>query len=395
MTDSEGYRDNEVFVNSPAKKASHRRRLIAVFVFVFVVSYLVTMLGFAVSRLPVSNEGSIAEGNNQALTALDGNNAAYLKGDALSFGSVESIIGEFRMYGVDTVVIDFKDAGGYFYFKPSLAVSGDALYKASENAADVVRQFRDAGIKVYAKIACFADDIYARNNQDDAAYIITSPESGSYEQIKTLWYSTGIDSHAWINPYSNEVLYYLRTIITDVALLGVDGIIFDYVVLPATTESDNAIFPGSSSSDKSVQEQMTSFITMLNSTYLNCETGVCIPHEIMIPSLADGVIPGISYSGCDFIVPDTRLSLMPDDTILGNIKYNKPSVSPAEFVKQYTESIYALLKTDETLAELGVVPVLEASDSSSVQINSVAMAGGRSYIIYSDEMIYTAENFNR
>lgn len=85
---------------------------------------------------------------------------------------------------------------------------------------------------------------------------------------------------------------------------------------------------------------------------------------------------------------------MADDTILGNMKYTKPSVSPAEFIKQYVESIYALLASDETLEEPDVVPMLEASDTSSVQINSVASAGGRSYIVFSEEMIYTTENFN-
>lgn len=394
VTDSEGYRDNEVIVNSPAKKASVKRRLIAVFAAVFIVTYISAMLGFAISRLPVTEKGEASDGNNQALTVLSGYNAAFLTGEVLSFSSAESIIGEFRMYGIDTVVIDFKDASGYFYFKPSLSVSSDALYKAADNADDVVRQFRDAGIDVLARIACFADDIYARNNQDKAAYVISTPESGSYQQIQKLWYNTGTDSHAWLNPYSNEVLYYLRTIITDVAALGVNGIIFDYAVLPESTESDNAVFEGSSESEQTVQEQMTSFITTLNSTYLSCETGVMIPDEIMLSSISDGTVPDIVYSGCDFIVPDARLSLMTDDTILGNMKYTKPSVSPAEFIKQYVESIYTLLTSDETLAEIDVIPMLEASDTSSIQINSVASAGGRSYIVHSEEMIYTAENFN-
>lgn len=393
VTDSEGYRDNEVFVYSPAKKASLRRRLIAVFVSVFVVTYIAVMLGFAVSRLPVEEKGEVSQGNT-AVTVLEGFNGAVLSGETLSYSSVESIIGDFRMYGIDTVVIDFKDAGGYFYFKPSLAVSGDALYKASDNAADVVSQFREADMTVLARIACFADDIYARNNQDKAAYVIQTPESGSYQQIKKLWYNTGADSHAWLNPYSNEVLYYLRTIITDVTALGVDGIIFDYVVLPESFRSDKPVFEGSDESEKSVQEQITSFIMTLNSTYISCETGVFIPHGTMLSAIADKRIPGICNSGCDFIVPDSRLSTMPDNTILGNIKYTKPSVSPAEFVKQYTEGIHSLLASDEALADMYIVPMLEASDTSGVQITSVASGGGSSYIVSDDGMVYSAENFN-
>ena len=37
VTDSEGYRDNDLIINSPAKKTSVRRKLILLFICVFVI----------------------------------------------------------------------------------------------------------------------------------------------------------------------------------------------------------------------------------------------------------------------------------------------------------------------------------------------------------------------
>lgn len=392
VTDNEGFRDNAFIRNSPTKKASLRRRLIALFVCVFIATYIVMMLGFAVSHLPIKKNNTVTPDGVQASHILSGYNAVYLTGDVLSYSSAEILISEFKMSGVDTVVIDFKDAEGNFYFKPSIGVSNDALFKASDNAASIVKQFRDADIDVFAKMSCFADDIYARNNQDTTAYVMVTPESGSSEQVKTLWYNTGADSHAWLDPFSNEIMYYLRTVITDVAEMNVDGIIFDHAVLPTAAEADNAIFSGAFGQDKSTAEQMISFINTLNSTYINCVTGITVPSDIIINSISEKKLPSAAYSGCDFIMPDARLSLIPDNTILDNMQYKKPSVSPNEFITQYISSITTLLAESEEVNNTGVFPILETSDSTLVQISAVSASGGNSYMLYNTNMDYRILN---
>ncbi len=392
VTDSEGFRDNEFIRNSPQKKASLKRRLIALFVCVFAFTYLFVMLGFAVSHLPIQKSNIPASDGVQSSHILGGYNAVYLTGDILSYSSAEILISEFKMSGVDTVVIDFKDAEGNFYFKPSIGVSNDALFKASDNAASIVKQFRDADITVFAKMSCFADDIYARNNQGNAAYVMVTPESGSSEQVKTLWYNTGADSHAWLDPYSNEIMYYLRTVITDVAGMNVDGIIFDHAVLPSAAETDNAVFSSAYGAEKTVREQMISFINTLNSTYINCTTGITIPSDIVISSISEKKLPHAVYSGCDFIMPDSRLSLIPDNTILDNMQYKKPSVSPSEFITQYISSLTALLSANDELNNIEVFPMLETSDNTLVQISAVSTAGGNSYLLYNTNMDYRILN---
>ncbi len=392
VTDNEGFRDNEFIRNSPAKKASLRRRLTVLFVCVFTVTYLVMMLGFAISHLPIKKSNTLTPDGVQASHILSGYNSVYLTGDVLSQSSAEILISEFKMSGVDTVVIDFKDAEGNFYFKPSIGVSNDALFKASDNAASIVKQFRDAGIRVFAKMSCFADDIYARNNQDNAAYVMVTPESGSSEQVKTLWYNTGADSHAWLDPFSNEIMYYLRTVITDVAEMNVDGIIFDHAVLPAAAETDNAVFSGAYGQEKSTAQQMISFINTLNSTYISCVTGITVPSDIIIASISEKKVPAAAYSGCDFLMPDARLSLIPDNTILDNMQYKKPSVSPNEFITQYITSLTTLLAENEEVNNISIFPILETSDSTLVQISAVSASGGNSYMLYNANMDYRILN---
>ncbi len=380
VTDSDGFRDNDLFVNSPAKKASVRRGLLIVFVIFFVVAYCVTMLAFAVSNLPAAGN-QVPLPDNFAPSVLNGYNSSHLSGEVLSYDSVESVISEFKTSGIDTVVIDFKDAEGFFYFVPSISVSTEALYRSSENAAKVVKEFKDAGITVFARVACFADDIYCRNNRDHAAHIMTTPESGSYSQVRTMWYNSGDDSHAWMNPYSNEVIYYLRTIITDVEDCGVNGIIFDYVSLPAESQRINVLFDGADSA-VTPNAEMADFVTTINSVYLNCTTGVFVTTEYAASATEKGILPDCVNSGCDFIVVDSRPSSYPNDTVVGTKLFKVPANSPTEFVQQFITEFGKLINDDEELSGKEIIPVI-SKNGADEQKAGIEKAGAKSFIIYS------------
>lgn len=385
VTDSEGYRDNELIVNSPAKKASVRRRLIVLFACVFIITYLITSVCFAISKIPVKETYEPVTGETEKIV-FSGYNAAYLSGDVLSRSSAESIISEMRVYGVNAVVIDFKDAAGNFYFKPSLSVSNEALYKASDNAQRIVDEFRDAEISVFARFSCFADDIYARTNQNEAAFVTISSEEDSLESI---WYSGGDDSHAWLNPHSAEVQYYLRVTAEDVADMNVDGIIFDYVQLPLSADADGVQFRGQSDADASAA--MSSFISVLNSSYIDCETAVFVPRDVMLDAINSSNVPYVFTSGCDYVIPDLRLSLMPENTVIGTRQYGKAHLSPTEFVTDYMNGVMKLASGEDYSVK--IIPLLEASDTSGKQLSALAAVKGDSYIMYNKETVYTADNF--
>ncbi len=388
VTDSEGYRDNELIVNSPAKKASVRRGLIILFVCVFAVTFFSFSVGFSLSKMPVS-EKEESFSDTQVKLSINGTKAVCLSGEVLSADSVESIIGSLRICGVNTVVIDFKDAAGNFYYKPSSNVPTDALYMASEKSDAVIKAFKDASISVIARFACFADDIYARNHQDEAAYVMIEPDSGSNEKIRTIWYNNGNDSHAWINPHSAEVQYYLHTAVTDIIELNVDGIIFDYVTMPASAVAENVKFAGQIA--EGADEAMASFISVLNNTYKEQNMYSVVPSDVMLSALQKGSAPEIFGSGCDYIVPDMRLSLIPDNSIVGSRQYVKAALSPAEFITDYINAVTKLIKDSEI--EIKMIPLLETSDTNGKQLNSVAVSDVDSYIMFNESDDYKSENF--
>ncbi len=389
VTDSEGYRDNDLIVNSPSKKASVRRRLIALFICIFIVSFCVTTLMFTVSKVPVALPDEPLTGEDEEKTFY-GNSAIYINGSVLSMSSAERVIGNVRYHGMDTVVIDFKDAQGNFYYNPSINVAADALTNVGDNAEKIVKEFQSASIRVYARFCMFADDIYARTNQKEAAYVMTAAEDGTSGQVRTVWYNDGDDSHAWLNPYSQEVQYYLRCCVEDINNIGVDGIIFDYVSLPLSYQTAAVQFDGSD--DSAPDEAITSFINLLNNTYIDCETAVCVPVDAMLDALKTGTAPLIFGSGCDYVIPDARLSLMPENTVVGTHQYAKPSVSPVEFITEYVTSIKKLAGADTN--SVRIMPLIEASDTSAKEISALAGVNNDSFIIYSADNNYTNQNFN-
>lgn len=388
VTDSDGFRDNNLFVNSPAKKASVKRRLALLFVCVFAVTFVATLLCFAVSDVPVSEKESTS-GNAGIENPINGMKAVYLGGDILSAGSAESIIGSLRVCGVDTVVIDFKNAAGNFYYKPSISVSDEALYKASDNAKKIVGDFQSAEIEVYARFACFADDIYARNNPKEALHIASADEEAEY----AIWYNSGSDSHAWLNPSSSEVQYYLRVAAEDLLSFGVNGIIFDYVVLPQSAESVNIVAGELTASSDFINTEMTSFISLLNNVYISCRTAAVLTNEAALKAIADNAVPDIFLSGCDYIVVDSRLSMIPDNTVMGNLKYSVASASPYEFLTDYLARISEMAVGEEYSTE--IIPLIETSADSEKVLSAVADSAADAYIMYDAEGIYMADNFNR
>lgn len=385
MTDSEGYRDNDIIVNSPAKKASARRRLVVLFVCVFVVTYLVSAVCFSISKMPVKETEESMTGKTEK-TVFAGYNAAYLTGDVLSYSSAESIISKMRVLGVDTVVVDFKDAAGNFYYNPSVNVSVEALVKASENPQKIIDEFREADIAVFARFACFADDIYARTNQNEAAFVTVSADEGNQDSI---WYSDGNDSHAWLNPYSSEVQYYLRVAVEDITKMKVDGIVFDYVELPVNAASNNVKFKDQT--DVSPSSAMVSFIELLNNVYVDCKTAAVVPFDVMLDAMKTGNVPSAFSAGCDYVIPDARLSLMPENTVIGTRQYAKPHLSPAEFITDYMTGVLKFASGEDYSVK--IIPLLEATDTSGKQLSALAGVKGDSYIMYNQEMNYTDDNF--
>lgn len=350
VTDSDGFRDNEVFVNSPAKKASKRRRLAVVCLVVFLLAFVLTSFAFTVSDQPIAVE--LATEKDDAGPTASENTFSYLAGETLAADNVQGILAQLKAQGVNAVVIPFKDAAGYFYFKPSVSVGNEALSKASDRAATVVKEFREAGIAVYAAVSCFADDIYARNHQDEAVYVISAPASGDNETVRSLWYNGGENSHAWLSPYSNEVIYYLTTVSRDIASLDVSGIVFTNAVFPAGRDGVN--FSLKTDQDGEADEKAAQTIASI-SAQVSCPTAFYVTSETMLGAIEEVALPAIFGSGCDKAFVDAAIGHMPANTTIGATTYESPQDAGREFLRDYEEIIQALLSSLENPPEIVLV----------------------------------------
>lgn len=368
VTDSEGYRDNDLIINSHAKKAAVRRRLALLSVCVFIIAFACTALCLSLSNLPIKETPEQLTGNKPQTYTLPGFTAAVLPGDVLSSSTLESILSDFKTRNINAVVIEFKDAQGYFYFKPSIKTSAEAISKASDNASKTISEFRKAGIMVFASVSCFADDIYARNHQDHAAYVMSEPESGSDKQVRSIWYAGEDGENAWLSPYSNEVIYYLNTIIRDIDALGVNGIILENAALPLSAEKDNVKFEGvnkySTPADEKIAQWLSSAVTVTNT-----EIGIEISQAQLLAYADESQKTECLSSGCDYIILDAGISDAKEGTVIGTKQYLAPDKTP----KEYTSALLTLAADFLSKKEIDaqIIPVIEDGDSSDVLISTI------------------------
>lgn len=369
VTDSEGYRDNDLIINSPSKKAAVRRRLALLFACVFIIAFSCTAMCLSISNLPIKQATEQTTDNNIKTNSLPGFTAAELSGDVLSYSSVESILNSFRTKSINAVVIEFKDAQGYFYFKPSIKTSAEAISKASDHASKIISDFKNAGIEVFASVSCFADDIYARNHQDHTAYTLSAPESGSYDEVRSIWYAGEDGENAWLSPYSNEVLYYLNTIISDIDVLGVNGIILKNAVIPLSAESENVRFEFSEEYESSAREKMAQWVSY-TANITNAKTGIEISQAQLL-AFADKSEADICLSsGCDYIILDAGISDAKEGTVIGTKQYLAPDKTP----KEYTSALLTLGADflSKTEIEAQIIPVIEDGDFTDALISTIA-----------------------
>ena len=363
VTDNEGFRNNELVINSPAQKTATRRKIAVVSLCTFIIAFICTALCLSISNLPVKESAEQTTNDNSSAVTLSGINGTRLTGEVLSYSSIESLLNGFSTDGTNAVIIEFKDAQGYYFFKPSMHMSAESISKASDNAKKIITDFRNAGIKVYAAVSCFADDIYARNHQDHTAYTLTAPESGSYDEVRSIWYAGETVKNAWLSPYSNEVLYCLNTIMSDIDTLGVDGIILENVILPISAEDENVRFEFSDQYESSAGEKIAQWLNY-TANVTNTPVGIRISQTQMLHFAEKSTADASLSAGCDFIILDSRISLAKEGAVIGTKQYLAPDKTPAEYTSALLTFISDFLADNEINSTL--IPIIDDESFISV-----------------------------
>ena len=330
--DAQGLRTEKVRRRPRARKL----RLAILFVVVFALSFTVwgTLLG--VSRMPLTEEASRALEHTPA-AAVSGYRAVMLPGSVLSSARTEAIISQVSAAGADTVVFRMKDPDGHLYFDPSLYAPSDAEAFEADHAERVVGSFKASGFRVFAYLSCFADDTYARTYPESAAYVSRTAAMDYYgeelpDEIE-LWYDGREESHAWVSPFADDVMYYVRTLVSDACALGVDGVLLDGVRLPYETDAGTSHFPGNENGTRDdVNERMAAFVTETTQLHPEVSVGVVEDLQSVLQDVSVGRMPGLWDTGVEVCAIDCDLSLLPGNVSVGDRLFTDPAGEPVRFL---------------------------------------------------------------
>ncbi len=362
FTDKDGFKDGDDLNMSASKRKSFRRKLIVLFTCVFIFSFVSTALSLSLTRVPPVEESSDGEtGDPPKLDSF-----VFLPGTVLSGENATSIINALKAEDVKAAAVEIKDPEGKIYFKTKAAVPHESLVNAYDDAKSVISSFKDAGIKVYAVISCFSDDIYGRVNSGDAAFTAESASDGSVKQ--SIWYDEDDKKHAFLSPYSDNVKFYLRTFTEDVLTLSPDGIIFENVC--PTGNYGGVTFPGSLDSQNDLFAEIAETLEPLKG--LSKEVGIKVPLSVMLESFNKNSLPAF-LNGESFIVPEIIPSKTPKGATIGNRRYNDATLAPEQFTDDYMKALKTLLNNNGV--ETRIIPYIE-KDSPQ---NALAANGAPAY----------------
>ncbi len=128
---------------------------------------------------------------------------------------------------INTLVMDFHDDYGRVLFESKTAeeLAPDALMPLFEDGPGFIRELKDQGYHLIARIVAFKDPIFAELNKERAI----RHADGS------LLVS---DGQYWNSPYDRQVWDYLLALTNEAIEMGFDEIQFDYVRFPDNFEDD-------------------------------------------------------------------------------------------------------------------------------------------------------------
>jgi len=159
-------------------------------------------------------------------------------------------IGEMKAAGFNAVAIALRDFdGGVFVPDVPLAKRTHAYVRAIPDLPGAVKDFKDAGIYVIARIAVFKDDHLARARPDLAVH---NPDGG-------LWVND--KGTAWVDPYNQEVRDYAIDIASRAAAAGFDEIQFDYIRFPSDGKTKLCRYSRKDHTPASASQALVDFLT--------------------------------------------------------------------------------------------------------------------------------------
>lgn len=234
---------------------------------------------------------------------------------------------------LNAMVIDIKNDAGEVTYKMGLPLSQEigAEIGYVSDMPKLIRQLKEKGIYLIARIVAFKDPILAEKKPEYA--------------VKNADGSVFYDNHdlAWVNPYQEEVWDYLIDLSKQAAKLGFDEIQYDYIRFSTAEGISEADF-GAKADEKTKQEAVTGFLTKAYETL--APMGVYVSADVfgtIICNKSDGKLIGQDYvemaKHCDYICP----MIYPSHYVNNAYDIPVPDAKPYELIQAAVADGEALL----------------------------------------------------
>ncbi len=157
----------------------------------------------------------------------------YITGWTAGSPRFEELVKIAKENGINTFVIDVKDASGYLSYNSGIPLADEIHSNRNKipllqrTAAECIKN----GIFPIARIVVFKDPVLAEHKKN----LVVKKQDGA------IYYDrSGLP---WVDPYSKTVWNYNVSIAKDVIAAGFREIQFDYVRFPAVPQNSNLIYP--------------------------------------------------------------------------------------------------------------------------------------------------------
>lgn len=353
--------------------------LCLLFVFVTLFSYFTVNLLLDISytdadKLLNETEASVpAADGEEAKPVLpfggDSVKALYMPAERLGDRIyIKDFIRQIKRKNCNSAVIDFKNSEGKLSFTSlnENALSARVALFDNNTVRQALDLFESEGIKVIARIYCFADDAVATANPSLAV---------KYMNTDVNWIDARAESggKSRLNPLSKDARSYIISITKEILQFKIDGILLEEVSFPSGEYVSSATYPGEKN-NQGRNKALKSFVE---------EIKALLPEDslLLLGHSANDILEqnNTLYFG-------SMLTCAADGFAADTLK--RPEGVTVDKKTDFSSvfSLFANLKN--TVGEKKTVYTVDISEYSASLTRKMQKAGYTDFIIYSPEGIY-------
>ena len=315
--------------------------------------------------------------------------AIFYDGSLSDSYQIDSFIAFVKSKGMNTVVLDLKPESGILGYKSNVALAKKmlAVPEGAVELESITLKFKNADIKLIARLSVCADDIYALANPSKAAReaitvkvpVESSEDSEGQEgEIREelqltdqLWLDS--EKHAWGSPYDEKHREYICELISEITAAGVDSILIDNVFFPSVGDGNDgeAAFDKEEESDVPRAGIVRTNVSFYKSAALSGGARLFVAVDARAACGEQDQVAGTTFNvfelDADGICPVCMPSELTKDGITSIADYSFESAESADIAQLYAALIDRIKLIQGAIDEPpAVIPIVQAYTDTSV-----------------------------